>query len=125
MESQSSSKGNIDCIMCEGEDVCSCDFMAEFFPLARADKDEDTEQHICDTCQERFNSSWSLYLHKKIHFTMDIYKCHFCESSYIDKSILIEHIKIIHNMKNYVKCEKIYMCFFCDKFLSKVPTILK
>ena len=75
------------------------------------------KHHSCDVCGAKFLRARNLDYHRRIHFGTMVFSCDRCESLFLTKKRLNEHVNHQH------KKEKKYVCEICDKrFMMKVPT---
>ena len=73
------------------------------------------KHHACDICGAKFLRARNLEFHKRMHFGTVVFSCTQCESLFLTKKRLNEHVNHQH------KKEKKYVCDVCDKrFLMKV-----
>eukprot|EP00088_Acartia_fossae_P026817 TRINITY_DN2758_c0_g1_i4.p1 TRINITY_DN2758_c0_g1~~TRINITY_DN2758_c0_g1_i4.p1 ORF type:complete len:805 (-),score=130.43 TRINITY_DN2758_c0_g1_i4:119-2533(-) len=72
------------------------------------------KHHGCDICGEKFLRARNLEFHRRMHFGEAVFSCSQCESLFLTKKRLTEHVNHQH------KKEKKYVCEICDKrFLMK------
>ena len=82
------------------------------------------KHHACEICGQKFLRVRNMEFHKRMHYGELIFSCELCESSFLTKKRLNEHVNYQH------KRDKKYKCEICDKrFLMKVsffiPVVVK